>query len=167
MFQIGDLVVYGTTGVCVVKDITTLDMDGISKEKLYYILQPYYRRTDKVCTPVDNPKSVLRPIITLEEVHQLIREIPGIEELFIEQERMREECYKNALRTGDCRAMVSIIKTLYARKLQRAQEGRKTTATDERYLRMAEDCLFSELALPLGIPREEVKDYLINALQEL
>jgi len=33
MFEKGEFIVYGSTGVCEVKDITTLDMKGASKNK--------------------------------------------------------------------------------------------------------------------------------------
>lgn len=42
MFEKGDFIVYGNTGVCEVKDITTLDMKGAAEESavLYFEPQP-------------------------------------------------------------------------------------------------------------------------------
>ena len=40
MYEVGDLIVYGRTGICEVTEITTLKMDGVPKDKLYYILRP-------------------------------------------------------------------------------------------------------------------------------
>ena len=39
MYEVGDLIVYGRTGICEVTEITTLKMDGVPKDKLYYILK--------------------------------------------------------------------------------------------------------------------------------
>lgn len=36
----------------------------------------------------------------------------------------------------------------------------KTTATDERYLKLAEDHLYSELSMLLDIPKERMADYI-------
>ena len=36
MFEKGDLVTYGCKGVCEVKNITTLNLEGIPKDRLYY-----------------------------------------------------------------------------------------------------------------------------------
>ena len=39
MFEKGDLVTYGCKGVCEVKNITTLNLEGIPKDRLYYEMQ--------------------------------------------------------------------------------------------------------------------------------
>ena len=41
MFEQGEYIVYGSTGVCKVEKVTTMDMDGVPGDKLYYILRPY------------------------------------------------------------------------------------------------------------------------------
>ncbi|MCX4321156.1 MAG: CarD family transcriptional regulator, partial [Lachnospiraceae bacterium] len=64
----------------------------------------------------------------------------------------------------DCRDWIKIIKTLYQRKRERLARGKKTTAMDERYLRMAEENLYSELSLVLGVPREDMEDYITQRL---
>lgn len=58
------------------------------------------------------------------------------------------------MNTCDYRAWVSIVKTLYIRKQERTAQGKKITALDERYMRTAENELYSELSLTLGIPKE-------------
>ena len=40
MYQINDLVMYGSIGVCKVTDITKPDFAGSDEEKLYYVLEP-------------------------------------------------------------------------------------------------------------------------------
>ena len=40
MFETGDYVIYGHTGICQVMGTTTMDMDGIPKDRLYYVLIP-------------------------------------------------------------------------------------------------------------------------------
>ena len=42
MFQPGDLVVYGSTGVCRVEEITHPNMTGADRNKAYYMLNPLY-----------------------------------------------------------------------------------------------------------------------------
>ena len=39
MFEQGEYIVYGSTGVCKVEKVTTMDMDGVPGDKLYYILK--------------------------------------------------------------------------------------------------------------------------------
>ena len=40
MFETGEYVVYGRTGICQVTGVTTMRVDGSSGEKLYYVLRP-------------------------------------------------------------------------------------------------------------------------------
>ena len=35
MYEVGDLIVYGRTGICEVTEITTLKMDGVPKDNRY------------------------------------------------------------------------------------------------------------------------------------
>ena len=41
----------------------------------------------------------------------------------------------------------------------------KGTAVDERYFRMAEDNLYSELSIALEIPKEEMEKYIAEHLE--
>lgn len=165
MFEKGDYIVYGTSGVCKVDDITTMNMDGVSKERLYYVLSPLNQAGGRIFTPVDNQKSLMRGIASEEEAENLIAEMPMIEALWIANDKQREAGYKECMKSCDCREWVKIIKALYARKQERVAQGKKITSTDEKYLKMAEDALYSELSIPLGIPRSEMVDY-INARVE-
>ena len=160
MFETGEYVVYGRTGICQVTGVTTMKMDGSSSERLYYILRPGGETEGKIFTPVEGGKQVLRGIITKEEAEKLIDEIPSIETLSIENEKFREDSYKKCIRTCECRDLLRIIKTIYIRKQARLSHGKKTTATDERYLKLAEDHLYSEFSMLLDIPKEHMAGYI-------
>lgn len=166
MYTIGDFVVYGRTGICEVMEITTMKMAGVPKDKLYYILRPYKDKSGKIFTPVDNQKVVIRPVITKEEAFELLDKIPEIEELWIPNEKMRETMYKESIRTCECMEMIKIIKTLYIRKQDRIAQGKRITTTDERYLKMAESSLYSELSIALGIPENEMDDYIKEYIEK-
>lgn len=95
MFETGEYVVYGRTGICQVTGVTTMKMDGSSSERLYYILRPGGETEGKIFTPVEGGKQVLRGIITKEEAEKLIDEIPSIETLSIENENSGKTATKN------------------------------------------------------------------------
>ncbi len=102
----------------------------------------------------------MRPVISRQEARKLVKEIPSIELLVITDEKKREERYKETMRTCDCREFVSIIKTIYTRKQERLAEGKKVTASDEKYFNMAEDKLYGELAIALGMEKCKVKEFI-------
>lgn len=167
MFEKGEYIIYGTSGVCKVEDITTMNMDGISRSKLFYVLAPSGQKGGRIFTPVENQKTLMRKIMTREEADHLLGEIPSIEELWITSEKQREDLYKESLRSCDCREWIKIIKTLYLRKEERSAQGKKITATDEKYLRMAEDYLYSELEIPLEVPKEQMEQYIARHIENM
>ena len=165
MFEIGEYVVYGIKGVCRIEDITHIDISGADKNRLYYVLSPLEDANGKIYAPTDNQKITMRKVITKEEANQLIRELPEIELLWISDDKQREAKYKEVMRTCDYRSWVSIVKTLYLRKKERTAQGKKVTSLDERYMRAAENELYSELSLTLGIPRDQMEGYIKEKLQ--
>ena len=102
----------------------------------------------------------MRPVMTREEAMELIDQMREISPLWIQNERKREEEYREAVRTCDGRELVRIIKTIYLRRRKRMSEGKKITAADSRYFKLAEDNLFGELAVSLELERDKVKDFI-------
>lgn len=162
MFHVGDYIVYGCKGVCLVKDITTLKMDGIPKDRLYYELQPCFQEGSRIYTPVEpgNGKNVMRPMLTREEATKLLDQLPDAQEEWIKDDRMREASYKEMINNCNADKMLRTIKMLHLRRKERAASGRKLAVIDSKYLHFAEENLFAELSICLDEPREKVEDYL-------
>lgn len=165
MFEVGDNVVFGTDGVCTVEKVGPLEIEGVSKDKLYYTLVPFGNpNRSRIFAPVEGKRVVLRKVISRVEADRLIGSIGEIGRLPVEDERKREETYKKVLQGCDCAEIISLIKEIHARREQRALIGKKLPAVDERYFSMAENSLFSELCLPLEIDKSEVRDYISSTL---
>lgn len=162
MFDIGDYIVYGNNGICQIEDITHPDVAGADQSRLYYVLIPEKTKESRLFCPADNCRVVLRKIITAEEAQAIMQEVKSLEPLEILNERQRDECYKNTIKSCDLRQDVKMIKTLLARKKEREEIGKKITATDERYLKQAQECLFSELAIATGKAKEDIRDYVLE-----
>ena len=154
MFEVGDMIIYGNNGVCRVETVGKVDSAILPKDREYYTLCPHYSKGSKIFSPVDNQKVIMRPVINKEEAMQLIDTIKDVEELWIADEKRREQEYKDAVHKCDCRELVRIIKTIYARKQVRLAEGKKVTSSDERYFRIAEENLYGELAIPFEMTKE-------------
>ncbi len=164
MFEVGEYVIYGNNGVCVVESISHMDLSGKNDEKLYYTLVPVYSNGSRIYTPVDNNKVVMRSIISRKEAINLIQEMPNIEALPVANEKVIEESYKQVIKNCNCKELVRMIKSLHIRKEVRKANGKKATSTDEKYLRLAESRLYGELAIPLEIEKEKVEMYILDEL---
>ena len=101
MFSAGDYVHHVTGGLCLVEEITTLDMSGVDSKKLYYRLKPIGETSGTLYSPVDNPRTVMRKAVGEQEARMLIDDMPSIETLWIPEERAREQRYKEALMSMD------------------------------------------------------------------
>ncbi len=167
MFKKGEYVVCGNNGICKVTDVTTLNMSGTPKDRLYYILKPVYAESSTVYIPVDNHKVSLRSAVSEAEAHALIERIPSLDLIWVENEKQRELTYKECLKQNTCEDYVRIIKTLYLRKQDRLSKGQKVIGLDERYLKQAEEFLYGELSIALGIKKEEVQAYITEEIEKL
>ena len=89
-----------------------------------------------------------------------ISEIKDIEPMRIENDRQREAKYKEALVSCDCKQLICIIKTMYARNKERIGKGKRITYVDDRYLKEAKQNLNDEFSIALGIEPREVEKYI-------
>ena len=160
MFQKGEFIIYGNKGVCEVTDISKIAISGASRDRLYYVLQPAQDKEGRIFTPVDGQKTEMRRILNRKEAAELIDSIPSIGNLWVADERQRELNYKQAVNSCDCREWIKIIKTLWLRNQQRLSQGKKITAMDRKYFKMAEDNLYGELSVSLEIPKEKMEEYI-------
>lgn len=164
MFKKDELIMCGGHGVCRVVNVTGNPIDRLDKVRKYYVLEPVFEKGSTVYTPVDNDKVIMRKIMNKQEAEELVGRITSIETVWIQEEKSREQMYKEAIRTYDCHSLVQVIKTLHLRKQSRLQEGKKVLSSDEQYLRKAEELLYSEMSLALSIPKEEVETYIKEAV---
>ena len=165
MFHTGDLVVYGTTGVCQVEAVTAPDMGGADRNKLYYQLKPL-QQDGLIYTPVDNPKVAIRPIITREEAEALIDLIPSMEAEIYHAPTLQAlaQHYQSTVRSHDCRDLIGLMLSIYAKQKEAEAHKRRLGLVDERYRKQAERLLHGELSVVLGIPFEEVPAYIARRI---
>lgn len=96
----------------------------------------------------------------------MIKRIPEIPTAWTDNEKMREQNYKDAVKANDPEALVAIIKMIYQRKQKRLAEGKKCTATDAKYFQMAENLLYMELGVAIGKPKQEICKTIIDYIDQ-
>lgn len=162
MFDIGEYIVHGRNGVCQVKDITHIDIAGADRNQLYYTLVPVHSENSKIFYPVDSDKVVMRSVISKEEAETIVTHLDTIEPMWIENDKQRENSYKEAICSGDCHKLIGVIKALYERNKERMAQGKRITFVDDRYLKEAKKNLFDEFAIALNIKQDEVENYIMT-----
>jgi CarD family transcriptional regulator len=166
VFSKSESVICGSKGVCNILDVTTLNMPGVDKEREYYILKPLYMNSSTVYIPVDTGEESLRKVLSKAEAEDLIHDIPGIPMITITNEKLLEQEYRSCMKANRCEAWIKIIKTIYLRKQKRLEAGRKVTAVDAKYFKLAEDNLYGELAVALNMSKEKVEAYIQHEMNK-
>jgi len=166
MFQPGDLIVYGTTGVCRVEGVTRPHESGPDRNKQYYQLNPLHQ-DGVIYTPVDNPKVAIRPVISREEAEALIDLIPTLtaEAYHASSLQALAQHYQSAVRSHNCRELIELMMSIYAKQKEAESHKRRLGMLDERYMKQAERLLHGELSVALGIPFEEVPAYIARRVK--
>ena len=160
MFSVGELIIYGSMGVCRVEAVELRNLPNGGQGQ-FYILQPIYQKC-AVSTPVENDKVVMRPIIGREEVDRLIDTIPHIHAEAYHNKVLRQltEHYESIIKLYDCSKLIEMLLSLRDKKRICAEMKKKFGALDERYMKRAEEMLFGEFAAALEIERCEVLQYI-------
>ena len=164
MRQIGEVVLYGTDGVCRISEITE---KKFGKETVrYYVLSALYRSSSVIYVPVGNEKleAKMRDILSKEDIDALITGLPGEESIWIENEPLRKIKYKEIITGGDRRNLFRLIKTLYEHRENQESSGKKMHMTDERFMKDAEKILYDEIAHVMGIDHRDVVGYITDKI---
>ena len=94
MFEKGETVVYGASGICVVEDIREESFGDLKGEvKEYYILRPLKESSSTLFVPVDNKKLTdkIKRVLTENELDLLLEKARDCENDWIDNERERSE----------------------------------------------------------------------------
>lgn len=161
----GALVSYGSAGICRIIDISKEAILGKTVE--CYVLSPLNDERTTIFVPTDNKTLVgrMHPIMSLEEVHTLILSMPSEQETWIEDERARSSKFREILNGGTRSELIRMMKSLHSKKMELAKVGKRLRASDNAFLTKAELTLYGEVAYVLGIPVDDVEDYITNTLE--
>ena len=165
MFEIGEYIVYGTSGICRVEYICTSPYDK-SDTRTFYLLVPVNNpMSSTIYTPVDNERVPMRRLMNAEEVEALIGAIPSIGVLEVPVEKQRRELYRNTVGALRPEGYVSVIKTVEERRERLCAAHKHFPVSDMEYGRLAKQMLYSELSHVLGMPIDAVEAYILQKLQ--
>lgn len=167
MYQVNDLVMYGSTGVCKIADIGTPDFAAEDEARLYYILEPLYQ-SGVIYAPVDNEKVFMRPVISEDEAKTLIDTIPEIHTEIYKNNSMQQlaKYYQSIIDSHKCLELLKLTKSIHQKKAAASKEHRNLGQIDKKFMKRAEELLFGEFAAALQIPKEDVQFYIKERLDE-
>lgn len=163
MFNVGEIIVYGTEGVFVVSEYTKSPIDK-NDDRVFYLLKPIYgSESNIICTPADNDRVKMRAVMTADEAKCVIARMPEIEPLYVEHEKKRRLAYKEAMSDANIDNYVSVIKSVDQKREDCIKNRKRLSESDAEYEKRAKFCLYGELSVALGIGFNDVEKFIIES----
>ena len=163
MFEAGDLIVYGSSGVYRVLEVGGIDIKGCEGRQ-YYTMEPVFGSGTSY-VPVDTTV-FMRKVMTGDEANALIDRIPEITEGDFGGHSLRavKEHYSASIKSHDTAELIGMIKEIWHKGERAKRSNKKLSRIEQQYMEQAENLVYGELAVALDIPREKVLDYIYDRL---
>ena len=154
--KIGSYVLYGKTGVCLVKEQTV--MNGGQ----YYVLSPISDCHSSVYVPCANEELVarMRPLLSRDEIDVLLSDADEVRLAWLEDRNERAAFCRTVLGSGDRKELVRLLCCLMRKKMERIEMGKRLSTMDENYLQECVRLVQEEFSMVLDIPQREVGPYI-------
>ena len=165
MFQINDVIIYGTQGVCEIVDIQEKSISGTKRN--YFVLKPIRDQGSTVYAPTDNENVLkkMRRLLTQTQINSLIDSMPAEQPVWISNVNERKEYFKNILASGNHSELIKMIKAIYAHKQEREAEGKRLHMSDEHFFKEAEQILYHEFQYVLKLNnKNELMNYILDRI---
>ena len=123
MYQIGDIVVYGTEGIAEIGGEIEREFGG--QKMKYFVLHPIEKKTETVYVPIGNEKAMskMRGILTKEEAETLISNLPQERPAWIKNDRERQKVYRDTLLFGSSQEVLTMARALYLHQIEQLARG--------------------------------------------
>lgn len=167
MYNVGDVVMFNSLGVCRILKIAQNQTDAETEK--YYVLEPIYDQcSTSVFIPVKDEKltAKIRSIATVNEILNIIEAVSKEDLIWIEDENERIKKYREIIENGSRTELVNLIKTIHILKHEQKDKGRKINFNDSVYLKKAEKIISSEFAFVLKIEPKDVIDFIIKQMKK-
>lgn len=161
MFCVGQTVLYGSNGVCMVDDVTE---KRIGKTKMqYYVLKPLCNNTSTLFVPTANQQLVskMRRILTEDEAEAILRNLPPCGD-WNDNKQERSEQFRAIITEGSCVELIRLIRLVRTHEQEQLAGGKRLHISDERFLKEAEKMVCEEFSLVLHISRDEVLERILQ-----
>lgn len=165
MYNVGDLLVYENGGVCRVKSIGTPDF--LKGNELYYTLQPVFDNAGTIYVKVENDKHVIRPLSAKDEILTCIEEAGSIEPMYETNDKLRDQEFKDAIRSCDYSVWVAVLKGITREQVRREKIGKHLNMRDERCLNRVRMLLSTEYSVACDVPRSDAEKIIEGALSSV
>ncbi|TFJ91213.1 CarD family transcriptional regulator [Lentibacillus salicampi] len=164
MFNVGDLMIYSTHGLCRIDDICEKSYGKVART--YYVMHPIEEPELTINAPVDGDPSMMQTIMEKDEAERVIQSFqnPGIQ--WIDNARQRNKKYNNLVNTGDRQEISMVANTLMRKELEVDQDKSRVYDQDRKLLAYIQGIMFRELAVSLDTTFENISEKINTMIRQ-
>ena len=166
MFNVNDVIIYGTQGVCQIVDVEEKTVSGMKRN--YFVLKPVNDHGPTIFAPTDNAHVLkkMRRLLTKDEIDQLIDSMPEKQSEWIDNDNERKEYFRSIIASGNHVELIKMIKAIYAHKQTREADGKRLHMIDEHFFKDAEQILYNEFQYVLKLQsKDDLMTYIFSRIQ--
>lgn len=163
-FQVGNYVVHSSQGVCLIKD-RVFNSFAVGGEKEYYVLAPLHDQRNTRYIPVDIAHNSLRNIMEKDQMIECIKSLPNVQGEANLTKNAKKIFIEQANKSMNTLDKIRLMKTMYLIREDCENRGKSMSYADETVLREVENFFFGEVSIVMGIPLEEVLDFISNIIE--
>ena len=150
-FQTGEIVLYGTEGIC--KVLGTEEKRFGTEALMYHVLESVTKGS-RIFVPFANEMLVnrIRRPLAGDAMRSLLSSLDSLAELaWIANDRERKTTFTSLVANGKTEDLLALMKTVQNRRIAMAEMGKKLYASDDRCYREARALLVAEITLSLEL----------------
>ncbi|MBE5818147.1 MAG: hypothetical protein E7312_03735 [Clostridiales bacterium] len=167
MFKVGQLIVYGNRGIYRVDKVGIPEIEWLKPQTEYYTLLPVFKE-DKIYIPVDT-SVYMRPVMSKDEMIGLMKGLyapNGFDTAESRNPRSQEAIYKSEIESHDVKRILGLIGVLWEKRRSFDQKGKRLSQIDEKYLTIAENIFYEEVAVVFDVTLDEAPDIVKRVILE-
>jgi CarD family transcriptional regulator len=166
MYQPGEIIFYGNSGVCRVEEIAPLShIEDCDPDRLYYKLVSVHGG-EVIYVPVDT-SIFMRPVIGRIQAEALLEHASSIPEEAFHTRDLNElrQHYRQIMESHNSEQLLGMIRSINAKERQAARSKKQLGRIDQEYKKRADTLLCEELAVALELPLKEAHSLLNRSMQ--
>lgn len=163
MFEIGDLVLHCSKGVCKIEDIREEKFSDLPK--VYYIAKPIDKNSSTLYIPIDYKNNTIRPLLDEQEIEEVIQRSKDENIQWIDNSNARKTVFNDILKSDDTAKIIALIICIHEKKKAILANGKKFPTMDDKVLTEAKKKIHQEISVSLSIDENDVPEYILSRIK--
>lgn len=165
-YDVGEYIVYGTSGICRITDIKNMTLSPIIGERNYYVLEQVNSKASTIYVATDNEIlcAKMRYILSEKEIRDILGRAKDGCMSWIEDRKERFRAFHDILTGSSHEELILMISCIYMKNKELSENKKRISDSDASILNSAEKIIREEFTFALGISADEIGPFIRREL---